>query len=239
MTDLSMQSALKAIMTSLTTQGTATVGQKIMLFNEQNNPIGKMQAPTGQQGTSIVFEENDSATSSTEPSDTASALTMGKLYLVGPASGTKYQWITLEDDSTNPSTFSWIQIGSTEIDLSQLATFDISLSVVAEALLYLYNENKALRELLSGKNNAVLPYIKAQAIECVDKMTMGVPDVLESENAGAPSAANVPDNWDEETMTVWDGCPRKIGQQYVDKMSKKVYYAVAVTGSTNDWVALN
>ena len=125
--------------------------------------------------------------------------------------------------------------------LSQIAKvkLDISLSVVAEALLYLYNENKALRELLAGKDNAVLPYIKAQTIECVDKMTMGVPDVLVSSVEGAPSAANVPDNWNEETMTVWNGCPRKIGQQYVDKVSKKVYYAVAVTGSTNDWVALN
>ena len=125
--------------------------------------------------------------------------------------------------------------------LSQIAKvkLDISLSVVAEALLYLYNENKALRELLSGKDNAVLPYIKAQTIECVDKMTMGVPEVLVSSVEGAPSAENVPENWDEETMTVWNGCPRKIGQQYVDKVNKKVYYAVAVTGSTDDWVALN
>jgi len=114
-----------------------------------------------------------------------------------------------------------------------------TIPVIAEALLYLYNENKALRELLAGKDNAVLPYIKAQTIECVDKMTMGVPDVLVSSVEGAPSAANVPDNWNEETMTVWNGCPRKIGQQYVDKVNKKVYYAVAVTGSTNDWVVLN
>jgi hypothetical protein len=70
-------------------------------------------------------------------------------------------------------------------------------------------------------------------------MTMGVPDVLVSSMAGAPSAANIPDNWDEETMTVWNGCPRKIGQQYVDKASGKVYYAIKVTGSTADWVALN
>ena len=113
-----------------------------------------------------------------------------------------------------------------------------TIPVIAEALLYLYNENKALRELLAGKDNAVLPYIKAQTIECVDKMTMGVPEVLVSRVEGAPSAENVPDNWDEETMTVWNGCPRKIGQQYVDKVNKKVYYAVAVTGSTDDWVAL-
>lgn len=117
--------------------------------------------------------------------------------------------------------------------------WDASMGVIAEAMLYLYSENKALRELLSGKDNAVLPYLKAQTIECVDKMTMGVPDVLESENAGAPSAANVPDNWDEATMAVWDGCPRKIGQQYVDKASGKVYYAIKVTGSTSDWALLN
>ena len=125
--------------------------------------------------------------------------------------------------------------------LSQIAKvkLDISLSVIAEALLYLYSENKALRELLTGKDNAMLPYIKAQTIECVDKMTMGAPDILEGETAGAPSAANVPTNWNEATMGVWDGCPRRIGQQYVDKVSKKVYYAVAVTGSTSDWVALN
>jgi hypothetical protein len=125
--------------------------------------------------------------------------------------------------------------------LSQIAKvkLDISLSVVAEALLYLYNENKALRELLAGKDNAVLPVMKAQSVECDDILTLGVPNVLYSSVEGAPNAANVPDNWNEETMTVWNGCPRKIGQQYVDKVNKKVYYAVAVTGSTNDWVALN
>ena len=125
--------------------------------------------------------------------------------------------------------------------LSQIAKvkLDISLSVVAEALLYLYNENKALRELLAGKDNAVLPVVKAQSVECDDILTLGVPNVLYSSVEGAPSAANVPDNWDEETMTVWNGCPRKIGQQYVDKVNKKVYYAVAVTGSTGDWVVLN
>ncbi len=114
-----------------------------------------------------------------------------------------------------------------------------TIPVIAEAMLYLYNENMALRELLAGKDNAVLPVVKAQSVECDDILTLGVPNALYSSVAGAPSAANVPDNWDEETMTVWDGCPRKIGQQYVDKVGKKVYYAVAVTGSTSDWVALN
>lgn len=114
-----------------------------------------------------------------------------------------------------------------------------TIPVIAEAMLYLYNENKALRELLTGKDNAVLPYIKAQTIECVDKMTMGVPDILESETAGAPNASNIPTNWNEATMGVWDGCARRVGQQYIDKASGKVYYAIKVTGSTSDWVPLN
>lgn len=114
-----------------------------------------------------------------------------------------------------------------------------TIPVIAEAMLYLYNENKALRDLLTGNDNAVLPYIKAQTIECENRNVLGVPDVLECSVAGAPNAANVPDNWEEATMNVWNGCPRKIGQHYVDKDSKKVYYAVAVTGSTSDWVALN
>lgn len=114
-----------------------------------------------------------------------------------------------------------------------------TIPVIAEAMLYLYNENKALRELLTGKDSAVLPFIKARVVECEERMTMGVPDVLECKVAGAPGAANVPANWNEATMGVWDGCPRKVGQQYVDKVSKKVYCAVAVTGSTADWVPLN
>ena len=114
-----------------------------------------------------------------------------------------------------------------------------TIPVIAEAMLYIYNENKALRELLTGKDKAVLPYIKARSIECEERMTMGVPEVLISTTAGAPSATNVPDNWNEEKMGVWAGLPRKVGQKYVDQASKKVYYAVKVTGSTADWVALN
>lgn len=65
------------------------------------------------------------------------------------------------------------------------------------------------------------------------------PDILECLTAGAPAAARVPRNWDNKTMGVWSGVPRFAGQIYVDKVSKKVYFAVAVTNSTNDWVLLN
>ena len=125
--------------------------------------------------------------------------------------------------------------------LSQIAKvkLDISLSVIAEAMLYLYNENKALREMLTGRDVAILPAVRTRAVECERVTKFGAPDVLESSVEGAPSAENIPDNWEEKTMDVWNGCPRFIGQQYIDRVAKKVYVAVALTNSTNDWVALN
>ena len=118
METITSQNMLKSVMKGLSTQSTASTGQKIMVFDENNNPIGKMQAPTEQQGTALIYELNASATATTEPSATAGAATMGKLYLVGPQSGTKYQWITLEDDSDTPSVYSWLNIGTTQLDLS-------------------------------------------------------------------------------------------------------------------------
>lgn len=65
----------------------------------------------------FVFDENAQATATTPPSTTASANTLGKIYLVGPQTGTKYQWITEKDESTTPATYSWQQIGTTEITI--------------------------------------------------------------------------------------------------------------------------
>ena len=121
METISSKNMLKSVMNGLTTQSTATIGQLIMLHADDGTPNGKMQAPTGEQGTPLVFDENNQATATTEPSVTAGSATMGKVYLVGPEAGTKWQWITLKDDSTNPATYSWLQIGPTDVDLSQYA----------------------------------------------------------------------------------------------------------------------
>lgn len=118
METITSQNMLKSVMRGLSNQSAASEGQKIMLFASDGTPVGKMQAPMEQEPAALVFDENSQATATTEPSATAAAGTMGKIYLVGPKSGTKYQWITLEDDSTTPSTYSWLQIGSTQIDLS-------------------------------------------------------------------------------------------------------------------------
>ena len=125
--------------------------------------------------------------------------------------------------------------------LSQIAKvkLDSSLGVIAEALVYLYNENKALRQLITGSDNATLPTVKTQTLEYEQAMSFGAAAILISTTEGAPSAAVIPDNWDEETMNVWNGCPRFVGQRYIDQVSKKVYEAVTLTGSTSDWVPLN
>lgn len=76
-------------------------------------------------------------------------------------------------------------------------------------------------------------------LDAEDYFRYTAPLWLECSTAGAPAAARVPDNWDLDKMGVWMGVPRFVGQVYVDTASKKVYMAVAVTNSTNDWVLLN
>lgn len=130
---------LKSVMGRLSNQSSATVGQKIMLFGADDTPTGKMQAPTEQQGTAVKYEQNAQATATTQPSVTASEDTMGLLYLVGPQNGTKYQWITIEDDSVTPSVFSWLQIGSTDIDLSQYARAEYATEEAVRNIVKNYN----------------------------------------------------------------------------------------------------
>lgn len=73
----------------------------------------------------FVFEVNAQATASTPPSTTAGVNTMGKIYLVGPQVGTKYQWITEVDESTTPNTYSWQQIGTTDVTITIASEQDV------------------------------------------------------------------------------------------------------------------
>jgi len=81
--------------------------------------------------------------------------------------------------------------------------------------------------------------LAALRVDSKEFFVCGLPRVLRSKVAGAPSAANVPDNWDPTTMGVWTGVPRSTEQIYMDQASKKVYAAPVLTNSTNDWVVLN
>lgn len=120
-----------------------------------------------------------------------------------------------------------------------LANVGVQAHVIAEALTSLRYEINSFEQIAQGKDEAILPTLKAQTIDADEWISYGAPRVLVSDADGAPSAANIPTNWDERTMDVWDGYPRFIGQQYIDKTNKKLYVALALTGSVNDWVLMN
>lgn len=62
-------------------------------------------------------------------------------------------------------------------------------------------------------------------------MVCGFPKELTAN--GAPSADNVPTNWNTETMGQWTGVPCFVGQEYIDQANHKFYKAdndTAVSG---------
>jgi hypothetical protein len=110
-------------------------------------------------------------------------------------------------------------------------------TVIAEALTFLDARLKVVEELLVA--NADLPDLRVSSIDAGKVLVCGYPLTLRSETAGAPSAANVPVNWNEATMGIWRGVPMFPGQMYNDEANGKVYVAVKVTNSTGDWKVLN
>lgn len=113
---------------------------------------------------------------------------------------------------------------------------EIKDEVIASAFAKLQSELDAIRIMLANYQiNA-----KTASIDSMEYRIGGIPLILYSTTGGAPSASNVPLNWDEETMQAWSGVPRFVGQIYIDQSSnRKVYFAIAVTNSANDWVELN
>lgn len=107
--------------------------------------------------------------------------------------------------------------------------------VVAAAIAYLKSEIDGLKSIIRGYQVGFQPeYVDAQEYK-LDR----APVILRSSVAGAPSAANIPSNWDEETMGVWTGVPRNWGWVYRDLASAKEYHVKALTNSTGDWFAIN
>lgn len=109
--------------------------------------------------------------------------------------------------------------------------------VIAEALTFLDARLKVAEELLVA--NTGLPDIRVNSIDAGKVLICGYPMCLRSETAGAPSAANVPVNWNEATMGIWRGVPMFPGQMYNDEANGKVYVAVKCTNATSDWKVLN
>ena len=108
-------------------------------------------------------------------------------------------------------------------------------SAISESIAETRTEVDNLRKSLKNGGTA----IKASKVNADDYHQMGVPMVLVSTTAGAPSSSVVPVNWDNNVYPVWNGTPLFVGQIYVDPVNGKVYFAYKVTGSTGDWTALN
>ena len=132
-----------------------------------------------------------------------------------------------------------LHIDSLEYDPANVETIEDGAigTVVAAAFAYLKAEVDGLKASLHDAN--VLLDAAFASLDAGSYKVCGLPRVLRSKVAGAPSAANVPDNWDPATMGVWTGVPRSTEQLYMDQASKKVYAAPVLTNSTNDWVLLN
>ena len=119
-----------------------------------------------------------------------------------------------------------------------LANIDqATIPIICAAFAQMQAEIDGLKATLYEATN--LLKLAALRVDSKEYFVCGLPRVLRSKVAGAPSAANVPDNWDPATMGVWTGVPRSTEQIYMDQASKKVYGAPVLTNSTNDWVLLN
>lgn len=119
-----------------------------------------------------------------------------------------------------------------------LANIDqATVPIICAAFAQMRAEIDGLKATLYEATN--LLKLAALRVDSKEYFVCGLPRVLRSKVAGAPSAANVPDNWDPTTMGVWTGVPRSTEQIYMDQDGKKVYGAPVLTNSTNDWVLLN
>jgi len=107
--------------------------------------------------------------------------------------------------------------------------------VTAAAIAYLHSEINGLKAIIRGYQ------IDAQVriMDASEYRVLGAPHIIRSSVAGAPSASNIPDNWDEETMGVWTGVPRDWDWVYRDLASAKEYHVKGITNSVNDWFAIN
>lgn len=106
--------------------------------------------------------------------------------------------------------------------------------VIAQAFATLMDKIESL-EVRLATYGAVL---RLAVMDAAEYMTCGKPMFLLSSQSGAPAAANIPDNWDEEKYGVWTGVPLSPNTFYTDSAGK-VYFAPRCTNSTSDWKLLN
>ena len=131
--------------------------------------------------------------------------------------------------------------------LAEIARYNLNeiTKVESEAFAVMRAEIDGIKSLLQNIGIGRLD-VKLGNIDITSLMVLGAPDALESSVAGAPSAANVPNNWDTATMGVWTGIGRRVGQLYIVKRSSAsnpsvkgaVYMCVGMNNSASDWLLL-
>lgn len=131
--------------------------------------------------------------------------------------------------------------------LAEIARYNLNeiTKVESEAFAVMRAELDGIKALLQNTGIGRLD-VKLGNIDITSLMVLGAPDALESSVAGAPSAANVPNNWDNATMGVWTGIGRRVGQLYIIKRSSAsnpsvkgaVYMCVGMNNSPSDWLLL-
>lgn len=131
--------------------------------------------------------------------------------------------------------------------LAEIARYNLNeiTRVESEAFAALKAELDGIKALLQNTGIGRLD-VKLGNIDITSLMVLGAPDALESSVAGAPSAVNVPNNWDNASMGVWTGIGRRIGQLYIVKRSSAsnpsvkgaVYMCVGMNNSASDWLLL-
>ena len=126
------------------------------------------------------------------------------------------------------------------------STVEVYMGVISEALNALKAENDALRSLLTTEGGYGLP-VSLSRVDALEYRKAGRPDILTTSVAGAPSAAVIPNEWDEDTMGAWGGgASCQPGTRYIvlrDKATNPtvlgaVYEKVGNLASTADWVLL-
>ncbi len=107
--------------------------------------------------------------------------------------------------------------------------------VIAEAFAFLSRKIDAL----VSRVKTYEAKLKVAEIDTKTYKVMNRPTVLRNSVAGAPSADNVPSNWDASLYGAWQGGAISFEQSYVDTASGKWYRPISVTNTPADWVPMN
>lgn len=156
------------------------------------------------------------------------------------ANNNDYAFVVTTNDSgaTVYDRYKYVEDSGWQFEYSLPNDYTQDEPVISQSIAELWNEITGMKDLLFNPDYSK-PSLYWKDLDAENYTCKGFPVVLWSDTGGAPSSAVEPLNWDADAMGIWQGVPMFEGQRYHDRVNKKVYEAVNVTGSTNDWVVLN